>query len=196
MAPRNPDAAKKPLRAAALAARRGLSPPARTRASAAVCRRLLALPELAGAATVAAFAPAPDEVDIRPVLAKWLRAGRSVLVPRVVRGTRKMTWHKISDLKRDLNTGYAGLSEPEPKIPESDPAAAACVLIPSVAVDRGGRRIGFGGGFYDTNSPRLDARVFLVAPVFSCQLISACPARAPECMLDAIVTEREVVRCR
>ena len=188
-------AEKQLLRARALAARRALDLRSRTQASAAICRSLAALAELAGDRPVAAFAPMNEEVDIRPLLEKWTCAGRSVILPRVVRGTTKMTWHKICDFNRDLDTGYAGVPEPKSEIPEFDPAAIRAALIPSVAVDQRGNRIGFGGGFYDTNSPRFDG-VFVITPVFSCQLIAACPTQAHDQRIDTIVTEREVVRCQ
>ena len=192
---RDQDAEKRRLRARALAARRDLGADARRAASAAACRLLSRLPELAGTGTVAAFAPRPDELDLRPLLEEWLRSGRSVILPRVLRGTRKMTWHKICSLGADLDTGYAGLLEPVSGIPAFDPARAAAVLVPSVAVDRLGNRIGSGGGFYDRNAPEFDGS-FVIAPVFCCQLIDACPVQAHDRPVDAIVTEREVVRCR
>ena len=188
-------AAKQRARTRVRAQRAAMSAAARAQASAAICQRLLQLPELANNEPVAAFAPGNQEVDIGPLLARWISGGRSVLLPRVVRGTRKMSWHKILDLQADLDTGYAGILEPIPNIAESNPASAACILIPSVAVDERGNRIGSGGGFYDTNSPRIE-RVFVIAPVFSCQLLAACPAQEHDLRIDAIVTEKRTCRCR
>ncbi len=186
---------KEGLRRQALAARRKMGAAARAQASEAIMQRLLAMPELAGSAPVAGYAPMRDEADIRRILELWATAGRPVAVPRVVAGSRNLTWHQICDFSLDLTTGYCGIREPRLGAAEIDPATFAAALIPSVAADRSGMRLGFGGGFYDTNLPKL-TRALFVSPMFSCQLVASCPAQEHDRRLDCIVTERELLRCR
>ena len=70
------------------------------------------------------------------------------------------------------------------------------VLVPGVAFDRGGARIGYGGGFYDRFLARTRNGVPAIAIGFALQVVEAVPEGRIERRVDTIVTEDEVIRCR
>ena len=91
-----------------------------------------------------------DEVDTRELIAAAFAAGKRVALPRVV-GPRLMRWFEVVDLV-NLETNRYGIEEPPlDECREVDPLGIpdAVALVPGLAFDRGGYRIGYGGGFYD-----------------------------------------------
>jgi 5-formyltetrahydrofolate cyclo-ligase len=69
------------------------------------------------------------------------------------------------------------------------------VVVPGVAFDRRGARVGYGGGFYDRLLPRLRAGVPPIAIAFALQIVPEVPEGGMDRRVDAIVTEDEVIRC-
>lgn len=108
--------------------------------------RLLAETEVyRRAKTVYGYLPYNQEVRTLPILAAALAAGKRVAAPKVY--GREMRFLYLEDLDRAA-PGYAGIPEPEADGPVArDPEAL--VLVPGLAFDRAGHRIGYGGGFYD-----------------------------------------------
>lgn len=97
------------------------------------------------AKTVYGYLPYNQEVRTVPLLEQALRDGKRVAVPKVY--GEEMRFIYMTDLTR-VDTGYAGIPEPI----EDEPVAEdveALVLMPGLAFDREGHRIGYGGGFYD-----------------------------------------------
>lgn len=70
------------------------------------------------------------------------------------------------------------------------------VIVPAVALDRTGGRIGYGGGFYDRFLPRIRADATAIAVGFALQVVREVPRDDGDRPVDVIVTEEEVVRCR
>ena len=97
------------------------------------------------AKTIYGYLPYNQEVRTVPMLERALREGKQVAVPKVYGDTMKFIL--LSDLSQ-VEKGYAGIPEPVTDEPvANDPTAL--VLMPGLAFDRAGHRIGYGGGFYD-----------------------------------------------
>ena len=111
-----------------------------------MARALFALPCWAAADTVLAFAAMPDEPDTAAMLRRALADGKRLLLPRV-RSRTEMDWVEIPSLSL-LQSGAYGIPEPVDDGPEADDPAAL-VLMPGLAFDPQGHRLGYGGGFYD-----------------------------------------------
>lgn len=97
------------------------------------------------AKTVYGYLPYNQEVRTVPILEQAIRDGKQVAVPKVY--GEEMKFHYLTDLSR-VGIGYAGIPEPlgdEPVAEDAD----ALVLMPGLAFDKAGHRIGYGGGFYD-----------------------------------------------
>lgn len=144
---------KKQLRAEARARREGLSAAYRTQADAAIAARVAASDAFSKAPLVLAYCSVGSEVDTRALIREALRRGKVVALPRVVPGTRMMTWHAIGSLA-DAAPGFAGIPEPaDEDATRLDVASAdtrALALVPGLIFDRQGFRLGYSGGFYDT----------------------------------------------
>lgn len=144
---------KKQLRAEARALREGLGVAYRARVDEAIAARVAASEAFSEAPLVLAYCSVGSEVDTRALIREALRRGKAVALPRVVPGTRTMTWHAIDSLA-DAAPGFAGIPEPPDDAATRIDAATvderALALVPGLIFDTHGFRLGYGGGFYDT----------------------------------------------
>ncbi|HEX9697146.1 MAG TPA: 5-formyltetrahydrofolate cyclo-ligase [Actinomycetota bacterium] len=176
------------MRRTTLAKRARLSPAEREAGGRAVAETILSLPEIAAASAVMAFASFGTEIPTDPVVEALLHAGRRVMMP-AVDGDR-LRAAPIARLE-DLAPGYRGIREP-PAPAFVDPGPQAVFLIPGVAFDERGGRLGYGGGFYDSflrQNPGLRIGV-----CFECQIVAAVPAEAHDLPVALVVTDARVIR--
>ena len=141
---------KKQLRADFLARRRMISPEEKARRDEAIITAFTALATYRFAETILLYYPRPDEIDIRPILAAALAAGKKVALPRT-RGGGQMDFHFITD-ENDLIPGLFGIWEPSENAPKFDPNTAeksVLMVVPGLSFDRKGYRLGYGKGYYD-----------------------------------------------
>ena len=136
---------KKTLRREIGRRKRAMTPQEIEEKSAALAEKLFACPQYQAARTIYGYLPYNQEVRTVPMLARALADGKQVAVPKVFGD--EMRFIVLSDLSR-VAPGFAGIPEPVDDGPEAhDPQAL--VLMPGLAFDTQGRRIGYGGGFYD-----------------------------------------------
>lgn len=184
--------AKRALRREVLARRDALDPRERAKMSEAVVSRVLEIPELAGAAAVMAFWSFGSEVDTAPLLDRLQAEGRVVALPRIEAAGIVPVTYRSGETVRSTSFGA--------REPADGRALAAdeldLVLVPGVAFDRSGGRVGYGGGYYDRLIGRLRTGVPTIGLAFSLQLVPAVPAGGMDRPIEAVVTEREVIRCR
>ncbi len=174
------------------AARDAMPADARAAASAAITARIAALPTFAEARTVLLTLPFRSEWDTLPLIGMALAAGKIVAAPRVNRATRMLELRALADPPRDLVIGSFGIPEPAP---DAVPVAADTVdwvLVPGIAFDRAGRRLGYGGGYYDRLLPLLE-RACRVAGAFDVQLVDRVPSAPHDLHVDVIVTESQTL---
>ena len=142
---------KQELRTQLKATRRGLGPSVRPEIDAAVAARVLALPEWGTAPVVLAYLSVRDEVDTRALVRAAWDAGKVVAAPRVT-GPRTLAWYRLEPADA-LETSRMGIEEPPADATRLLDVAklppAAITLVPALAFDEHGYRIGYGGGFYD-----------------------------------------------
>lgn len=180
---------KRALRIAVLERRRALSPQQRTRASAAAVDHLLALPELATARTVAFYAALPDEADPTAAIPQLAARGVQPMFPRVAGSELEFV---AASGVAGLVSGFRGVREPwgEPIGPDE----LDVVVVPGVAFDRGGGRLGQGGGHYDRLLSRLPAGTVRVGFCLAVQLVTRVPRGPHDEPVDVLVTEEGTVR--
>lgn len=143
--------AKKALRRELKAARAALGATERARADRAILVALEGLPHVLEAPCVYTYRSFGTEVDTARLIAWCLDAGKQVALPRCVPGSRRLEWYVVDGLE-GLVPGPFGIEEPAP-----DPArrvdgrgcAGDVAIVPGLAFDRAGFRIGYGGGYYD-----------------------------------------------
>jgi len=158
--------------------------------SGAITQRLFALAELERAHTVLAFASMRNEVRTQAAMqAAWV-AGKRVALPRVVGDELQL---HLVDSETLLVEGAFSVPEPPDTAVQIQPEEVDFALVPALAVDPRGYRIGYGGGYYDKLIPRLGhARTCAVAYDF--QLISEVPELPFDVAVDLIVTDERVIR--
>ena len=181
------------MRAQLLAARDQLAPEQRRSKSAAICRRVVALPELAGSGAVLCFASFRSEVDTSAIIAWCLESRRMVALP-LVTGPHQMEAFLVTDPRVDLVAGFQSIPEPRAGRDTVAPQAIATAIVPGAAFDLDGGRIGYGGGFYDTYLRRLAPDVPRIAPAFDLQIVQQVPRDAHDLAVDVVVTETRVLR--
>jgi len=195
---------KRALRRAMSERRQLASTDERARASAAVNARLQALPELVAASTkggtVAGFVAlaARGEIDPAHALAAARAAGARVVLPRVSAQAPRLRFHDADPAEPShMAAGPHGLLEPVATAAEVDAAAIDVMILPGLAFDRRGNRLGFGGGYYDEAAGKLRAagRGVLVGVAYDFQIVDDCPAGPADVGVDCVVTDRQVVRC-
>ena len=139
---------KKALRSELIAARDGIPAELHAELSAAVCRNILSMPEYAACDTLLGYCPIGSEWDIRPVLRDAAASGRRIALPRCDRASHTMTFFIISS-EEDIEIGEYGIPAPRIGCPAYIDTPQALCLVPALALDARGRRIGYGGGYYD-----------------------------------------------
>jgi len=180
--------AKRSLRGVTIAARDALDAAARARDSQSIVERVGALPSFARASCVLLTLPFRSEWDSAPLLDAVLARGAIAALPRVDVAARMLVLHRVQDPAREIVPGYRGIPEPLPHLPEVAVAAVDWVLVPGVAFDPAGRRLGYGGGYYDRLLALASASVPRVAGAFDLQLLPRVPSAPHDLTVDAIVT--------
>jgi len=166
-----------------------LSVEERAAASAAICdaaNALLAERVVPGVA-VALYAAKGSEVDTSRIDAAARSAGLVVVYPRVVDGTRSLAFHTVT-LDEIAPTRF-GLREPNADAPRVEVAEIAAFVVPGLAFDRAGGRIGWGRGHYDATFAAASPSALRIGLAFDCQLIEHVAPEPHDVALHILITE-------
>lgn len=183
---------KTELRATTRAARGALPQETRDAATAAAAARALALPAVARARSVLAYAALPEEIDPAPLVAALRARGARIALPRVC-GPGALALHWVDD-GAALTPSTMGIPEPDATCAWAGPDDFDLVVVPGVAFDGSCARLGFGGGFYDALLPVLPATALTVALAFDEQLVDAVPCEDHDARVDIVVTPSTTYR--
>ena len=126
-----------------------LSPESRRVGSERVCAKVEAELAWSRASTVLLFVPVGTEIDVAPLLSAGLAAGKSVCLPSYEPQRDAFVPRRILSVSTDLVEGYRGIPEPRGTLPEVPLEALDFLIIPGLAFDLEGRRLGRGKGHYD-----------------------------------------------
>lgn len=157
-------------------------------ASAELCQRLAAWPVLRDAERVLAYLAFRNEPSLEPLFA--LLPHISWLAPRIIPDSQ-MALHPYDPAR--LVRHRFGMLEPAADLPVVTPAAVDVVLVPGVAFDRHGRRLGFGGGYYDRFLPTTPA--VRVGVAFDECLVDELPCGEHDQRMDWVATPSEMMHC-
>jgi len=185
--------AKRALRTQMIATRDALDAGLRGSASRIIAARLEALPSFAAARVVLVTLPFDSEWDTRPLALAALASGKTLVVPRVNGATRMLELHAIGNIEAHVAPGYRGITEPLSILPRIDAAAIDWVLVPGVAFNAEGRRLGYGGGYYDRLMSTLKPAASRIAGAFDAQIATHIPAAAHDLCVEMIVTESRIL---
>jgi 5-formyltetrahydrofolate cyclo-ligase len=185
--------AKRALRSQVLAQRDNMSLEMRSEAGRAIVAALAARADFDAATTLLLTLPFGSEWDTRPLVALALARNKTVAVPRVNEATHTLELAVVNELERDTAPGYRGMAEPNVHCALLVREAIDWVLVPGVAFDLAGQRLGYGGGYYDRLLSGLPARVPRIAGAFELQLVDQVPSAAHDLAVDVIVTEARTI---
>ena len=172
----------------------------RARASREACDRLLDLPELraltARGGCLAGFVAVRSELDPAPALSEARRRGARVAFPRVADDAHPRLRFHVAD-EAELRAGRFGIPAPGAEHAEVALGDIDLVLVPGLAFDAYGGRLGFGGGYYDELLEAATAmRPCVVGLGYDFQVVDGCPTEPRDQRVDCVVTDARVLRGR
>ncbi len=193
ISPTSIEDAKTALRREATARRDALPADSRQAAVAAIAAQKFPLP-IASGTIVSGFMPMKTEINPLPLMRKLAEAGAQLALP-VVEGRGKPLTMRAWQWGEELGSGVWGIREPKPDAALVDPDI---LLVPLLAFDRAGYRLGYGGGYYDLTIAGLRARktITAVGIAFAAQEVARVPTTPHDARLDLVLTEREVIDLR
>ena len=182
------------LRRLARERRRGIEPEIRKRAGEFLARSFpFSHPALSGARVVAGYLPLPVELSPVPLMAALHAAGRVVAVPAWDTAARGYVFQRWTP---DALLAEGPMHVPQPVFGESVPFDSIdAVLVPGLAFDRRGNRLGFGGGWYDRMLARCRPDAAFVGVAFDEQLFPAIPAEPHDIRVRWLATPGAVLTC-
>jgi len=184
---------KEPLRREAMARRAAMLPEVRQAAAEAIAARSFPVAIPPGA-IVSGFMPLASEINPLPLMQKLTGQGARLALPAIA-GRGKPLIMRAWEFGAPLERGQWGIREPTPDAAEVEPDI---LLVPLLAFDRAGHRIGYGAGYYDFTLAQLRARkpVIAVGLAFAAQEVPAVPVTPRDARLDLVLTERDVLDLR
>jgi len=179
---------KRTLRSAMLAWRGGLEEDERRAAAGGLLATFRRERPFKAPAVVSGFWPIKDEIDIRPLMIDLFNAGCQLALP-VVQGRGQRLLFRAWRPGDPLEAGVFGTLQPSPKRETLEPEA---LIVPLLACDEEGWRLGYGGGFYDRTLAALRARrkVMAMGVAFNAQLVPEVPHGPADQRLDWLLTDK------
>jgi 5-formyltetrahydrofolate cyclo-ligase len=164
-----------------------------------ICESFMALPSYASARTVMFYIDVRSEVRTRQSLPAALASGKTIVVPWC-NAAGELELFRLANME-ELAVGMYKILEPKAELrqlPEKQCRAEEIdlVMVPGVAFDRTGGRMGHGKGYYDKLLQHARKDTPLVALAFECQLFPEIPAASHDIYMDAVITEKQVYKGR
>lgn len=153
-------------------------------------------PDYLTARNVLLYASIRSEVNTWSLIRHALASGKNILLPRVERAEWTLSLRRVENLDADLRFSRWGIREPSQECAEIEPGRVDFMLVPGVAFDARGHRLGFGGGFYDELLTRMYARErrpVILAVAFDCQLVAKVPTWEGDVPVPKVITEKRII---
>lgn len=155
------------------------------------------MPEYAAAKCALWYVDARDEVRTQHALPNVIATGKRIVIPYCDGDDLQL--FLLRDLA-ELTPGAFGILEPDEQMRKNADRTVAPIevdfaVIPGVAFDEAGGRLGYGRGFYDRLLERVRCEALKVGLAFECQILGQIPMADHDCPMDALVTELRTIRC-
>ena len=170
--------------------RDAIDPAEAERYSQIITERIMSLPEYEKAEDVFLYASFRSEVATRDLFLRTIEKKDHVYLPKVISRT-KMVFVKVTSID-EVQKGFRGIFEPISA--EASDVIPSLIIVPMVAFDKNVTRLGYGGGFYDRTLPLYKGKSLLCGVAFSCQYHEDIPCDETDIRMDAIITEKEIIR--
>jgi len=152
-------------------------------------QNLTKLNQFSSAHTILLYSSFRGEVSLREIKKQCIK-NKTLVLPKVDKRKNELKLYEIPDLTY-LQKGFAGIMEAPEHLKEISPKKIDLTIIPGVAFDKKGNRIGFGQGFYDKLIPNLNCPKIAVA--FEFQLVDKIPTETHDKPIDIIITEERTI---
>ena len=163
----------------------------------AIAQRLFGMDEFKKSKTIFCFLSTSFEVQTERIILESLRLGKQVLVPLLDPGGENLKASRIPSMDIDFVIGEYGVRQPAPKFRNVVPFSNIdFVVVPGLAFDSFGNRIGYGGGFYDKFFKKITGNVSRVAVGYDFQLFNLVPHSDLDEPVHFLITETKALRCR
>jgi len=140
------------------------------------------------------YTPAMVEVDTREIIQRSYMYNKIIVLPTFDAETRKIALMKVDDPAKDLVEGPRGNLQPIPERCKTVPFDCLDIaIIPGLAMDEKGGRIGLGNGYYDRLIPDLPITTRKVGLVFEDQIISMVPMESHDKHVDIVITDERII---
>ena len=177
---------KKAIRNEILAIREALSKEEVQKKSQIICEQLMKMSCFEYAKWIYGYMPIRNEVNICPFLEYLMKKGKKIALPRV--NGDSMEFYQITSFE-DLEEGSFHIPEPKKECPKAE--AGGFILIPGVAFDREGGRIGYGKGYYDKYFSSHNQALIKIGIAYTIQLIEIVPTTPTDVKLDGLVYDED-----
>ncbi|MGN0194796.1 MAG: 5-formyltetrahydrofolate cyclo-ligase [Pseudoramibacter sp.] len=162
----------------------------------AILKTLFTLDLYRKADCIATYVSFGTETDTHALIRQALKDKKRVAVPYCVPKSHTMQMLEITRFPEDLRPGTMDILEPDPETcPVVAPADIDCMIVPGVGFTEDGRRLGYGGGFYDRYLPKLKSLSRCVALVPEEMLVDDLPVEDHDQRIPKIITERRIINC-
>lgn len=183
---------KAEIRKAVLRARNAMMPEEIAAGSRAIVKRLIGLEEIRRASTLMVYLAFGSEVLTDDLILWGWGEGKRIVVPLCRPESREMTACRIDGFG-ELASGHYGIREPKADLIRPVPRGEiGAVVVPAVAFDRWGYRVGYGGGYYDRFLPEA-TQAARIGAAFARQIVAGIPADPHDVTVDRVVTETEII---
>ena len=153
--------------------------------------KLFSLKEFKKAHTILFYHSKGSEVETKEMMEETLWKGKRVLLPRV--REREIYLGEIKDLEKDVEKGSFGILEPKETYRKTIPRGIDLVILPGIAFDLKGRRIGYGEGYYDHFLKKIPKRIPLIGLAYDFQVVSHLPGERYDRRVGKIITETRII---
>lgn len=135
----------------------------------------------------------PEEIRTRPLLQACLSTNKRLYLPRALPEGHRLKVSLIDDPDSQLEEGYCHIPEPRADLPEADLAGVDLIIVPGLAFDELGFRLGRGGGYYDRLLSTVHTPVFTVGLAYEVQMVPDVPRGEGDRPVGAVMTEDRII---
>lgn len=187
---------KETVRKETLEARKAISTEELVKKSDMVTEKLLSTDLYKNANTIMAYIDFRNEVRTEKIIKTAIADGKRIVIPISIVDTRQLVLSELIDYDFELSPGAYGILEPRPEfIREIDPETVDLVLIPGVAFDERGYRVGYGAGYYDRFLEKVRPDSSKIALAFELQMVDYACEDSHDVPVDLIITEDRSFKC-
>jgi 5-formyltetrahydrofolate cyclo-ligase len=157
---------------------------------------LFRLPEFVKAKIILFYVSTKNEVKTENMIKQALKNGKRVVIPISNIKEKTLTLSELKDFNKELEPGSFNILEPKKEfIRKVSPEEIDLIIVPGVAFDKEGDRIGYGMGFYDNFLSSLKKSVPVIGLAYELQIVDEIPVDDKDVTVDKIVTEERIIKC-